>query len=104
MKSSHVPMSAAIFVMVGGAIHTLLGVHSVNGRLLVSQGAGGGVTSPLGGAHGIWPGTEDREGRVEYARGPRFGSFLLRGASSAVLSSWGAASMTQAKRKLHGGS
>ena len=46
-------MSAVIFMMVGSAIHTLIGVHSVNGRLLVSQGAGGGVTSPLGGAHGV---------------------------------------------------
>lgn len=48
----------------------LTDVHSVNGGLLVSQGPGGGVTVPPGGAHGIWPGIKDRGGQGSMPEGP----------------------------------
>lgn len=81
MKSSNVLMSAVIFMVVGGATHTVnklsLMFIQVMGGSWLAKGPGGGVTSLLGGTHGTWPGTEDRGGQVEYARGPRSGSFLL---------------------------
>lgn len=80
MKSSNVPMSAVMAMIVACPSHTVnklslrADVHSVRGGLLVSQGAWGrGTSLPAGRSTG----TGDRGSQVVYAGGPRLDSFLL---------------------------